>query len=161
SDVYPSPDGPLPKDAVPNVYDKYIKEDAFICTGPYIIKDFRQDQSMLMVAYKNIWGDGPSNEKVLTRFFAKASQLLVALKSGEVDVAHRHLTPAQHKSLANADGINDIKGEGAAIRYIVFNPRIKPMGNAKIRRAIAAAVDRGRIIDDVLGGNANPLYSMV
>src|SRR5699024_8382915 len=44
---------------------------------------------------------------------------------------------------------------------IVFNPKIKPLGKAKVRRAIAAAIDRGRIIDDVLGGNANPLYSMV
>src|SRR5699024_2819584 len=90
-----------------------------------------------------------------------ASQLLVALKSGEVDVAYRHLTPAQHASLEDADGINVIKGEGAAIRYIVFNPNIKPIGNVKVRQAVAAAVDRSRIIDDVLGGNASPLYSMV
>lgn len=160
SDVYPSPDGPLPQDASPNLYDKYIRED-FIGTGPYKITDFRENQSMLMEAFDDYWGEQPTNDKVLTRFFAKSSQLLVALKSGEIDVAFRHLTPAQRKSLADADNIKTIEGSGAAIRYLVFNPNLKPAGKLKVRQAMAAAINRARIVKNVLGGAGEPLYSMV
>lgn len=161
SDAYPSPDGPLPANATPKEYDKYLKQDSFIGTGPYKLVDYRQNQSMMVEAWKGYWGKQPSNDKVLTRFFAKASQLVVALKSGGVDLAYRHLTPAQHKSLLKAKNIKIVKGTGAAIRYIVFNPYKKPADNAKVRQAIAATIDRKRIINDVLGGGGSPLYSMV
>lgn len=160
SDAYPSPDGPIPNDAEPGTYEKYVKED-FIGTGPYKIADFRENQSMLLEAFDDYWGKKPRNKKVLIRFFAKSSQMLVALKSGEIDVAFRHLTPEQRDSLANDDNIKTIKGAGASIRYIVFNPNLDPAGRKEVRQAIAAAVDRDRIIKNVLGGAAEPLYSMV
>lgn len=160
SDVYPIPDGPLPQDASPETYDKYIREK-FIGTGPYKITDFRENQSMLMEANADYWGEQPTNDKVLTRFFAKSSQLLVALKSGGIDVAFRHLTPAQQQSLQGSDQINVIEGKGAAIRYIVFNPKFETIAKDKVRKAIAAAIDRGRIVQRVLSGGGAPLYSMV
>lgn len=160
SDAYPSPDGPLPADASTKMREKYIKEK-FIGTGPYKIVDFRENQSMLMKAYDDYWGKQPTNDKVLTRFFAKASQLLVALKSDGIDVAFRHLTPAQQKSLQGSDKINVIEGKGAAIRYIVFNPKFETIAKDKVRKAIAATIDRSRIVSRVLNGGGAPLFSMV
>src|SRR5699024_1857640 len=159
--VYESPDGPLPDDASSEQYDQYIKDDAFIGTGPYRLENFRESQSMLMVANDDYWGDEPANDKGLTRFFAKASQLLVAIKAGEIDVAYRHLTPKQQDSMAEAEDIQAIKGNGAAIRYLVFNPELEPADELNVRRAMAAAIDRDRIIENVLGGRAEPLLSMV
>lgn len=160
SDAYPSPDGPLPADASTEMREQYIKEK-FIGTGPYKIVDFRENQSMLMKAYDDYWGKQPTNNKVLTRFFAKASQLLVALKSGGVDVAFRHLTPTQQQSLQDSDSVDVIEGKGAAIRYIVFNPKFDAVGKLKVRKAIAAAINRERIVKRVLNGGGAPLYSMV
>jgi len=160
SDAYPSPDGPIPNDAKKSTYEKYIKED-FIGTGPYRIADFRENQSMLLEAFDDYWGDQPKNDKVLVKFFAKSSQMLVALRSGELDVAFRHLTPAQRDSVADNADIDTYKGAGASIRYLVFNPNLAPAGRKEVRQAIAAAVDRDRIINNVLSGAAEPLYSMV
>lgn len=160
SDAYPSPDGPLPKDADSATYEEYIKED-FIGTGPYRITDFRENQSLLMEAYDGYWGDPPKNDKTLVRFFAKSSQMQVALRSGEIDVAFRHLTPEQRESLAGNEDIKTIEGSGASIRYLVFNPNLEPADRKEVRQAIAAEIDRQRIIDNVLAGAAEPLYSMV
>ncbi|WP_111745995.1 ABC transporter substrate-binding protein [Salinisphaera orenii] len=160
SDSYPSPDGPIPNDAKPSRYDKYIKED-LIGSGPYKVANFQVNQSMLLSTWDGYWGDKPKNDKVLVRFYAKSSQMLVALKSGEVDVAFRHFTTEQKNNLKKSSKIKASKGAGAAIRYLVFNPNLKPAGSKKVRRAIAAAMDRGRIIQSVLGGAAKPSYSMV
>jgi peptide/nickel transport system substrate-binding protein len=43
----------------------------------------------------------------------------------------------------------------------VLNPHLPPVDVPNVRKAIAAAVDRQRIIDDVLGGAGVPLYSMI
>jgi len=160
SDAYPSPDGPLPDDAKTEEREKYIKED-FIGTGPYKIADFRENESMLLEAWDGYWGEKPKAKKVLIKFFAKSSQMLVALKSGEIDVAFRHFTPEQRDSLAGSGDIKTYKGAGASIRYLVFNPNLDPAGRKEVRQAVAAAVDRARIIKNVLGGAAEPLYSMV
>lgn len=160
SDAYPSPDKPIPDNAKPSVYKKYRKEK-FIGSGPYKIANFSENQSMLLTTWDGYWGDKPKNDKVLLKFYAKSSQMLVALKSGEIDVAFRHFTPEQRESLNKASNIKTIKGSGAAIRYMVFNPHVKPAGSKKVRRAVAAAMDRSRIINDVFGGAAEPLYSMI
>ena len=160
SDAYPSPDGPIPNDADTATFEKYIKED-FIGTGPYRIADFRENQSILLESYDDYWGDAPNNDKVLVRFFAKSSQMQVALRSGEIDVAFRHLTPEQRESLADNPDVRTVEGSGATIRYLVFNPNVGPAGRKAVRRAIAAEIDRDRIIENVLAGAAGPLYSMV
>lgn len=160
SDAYPSPDGPIPNDADTATFEKYIQEE-FIGTGPYRIADFRENQSLLLESFDNYWGEPPKNDKVLLRFFAKSSQMQVALRSGEIDVAFRHLTPEQRESLADNPDVKTIEGSGATIRYMVFNPHVAPAGRKEVRQAIAAEVDRERIIENVLAGAAAPLYSMV
>ncbi len=160
ADAYPSPDGPLPDDADTSTYEQYIKED-FIGTGPYRIADFRENQSILLEEFDDYWGDPPENDKVLVRFFAKSSQMQVALRAGEIDVAFRHLTPEQRQSLADNPDIDTYEGAGATIRYLVFNSHVEPAGRKDVRQAIAAEIDRERIIENVLAGAAEPLYSMV
>ncbi|MDA3920201.1 MAG: ABC transporter substrate-binding protein [Salinisphaera sp.] len=160
SDVYTSPNKPIPNDAKPGTYRKFERE-TFVGSGPYKIANFTKDQSMLLTTWKGYSGNKPSNDKVLVRFYAKSSQMLVALKSGEIDVAFRSFTPAQTKSLENSSEINEFKGKGASIRYLVFNPNLEPSKSLKVRRAVAAAMDRDRIVKNVLDGAAEPLYSMV
>lgn len=160
SDAYPSPDGPIPNDADSATYEEYIQEE-FIGTGPYRIADFRENQSLLMEAYDDYWGEAPKNDKTLVRFYAQSSQMQVALRSGEIDVAFRHLTPEQRESLADNEDIKTVEGAGATIRYLVFNPHLEPADRKEVRQAIAAEIDRNRIVDNVLAGAAEPLYSMV
>lgn len=156
SDTYKSPDGPLSSSDDPG---KYIRKK-FIGTGPYKVTDFRPNESITLTAYDDYWGQQPKNHKVLVKFYEKSSQLLTALKSDQVDVAWRGFTPEQRDSLQNGD-INTVEGKGAEIRYIVMNPRLDPVDSVKVRKAIAAAMDRKRIVKNVLGGAGTPLYSMV
>lgn len=157
SDAYPSPDGPLPEDADP---EEFIKEE-FIGSGPYEVAEFREGQSLQLSSFDEYWGDAPANDNTLVQFFAESSQLQAALQAGDVDVAFRYLTPEQRESAQGSENIEVIEGEGASIRYLVFNTLLEPFDDPNVRKAIAAAVDRERIIENVLSGAGQPLYSMV
>ena len=157
SDAYPSPDGPLEEGADP---EEFIQEE-FIGSGPYQITDFRENQSITLEAYDGYWGEPPANDRTLVQFFEQSSQLLAALQAGEIHVAFRHLTPEQQQSLEGNDAIEIVEGSGASIRYIVLNTLLPPLDDANVRKALAAAVDRDRIVEEVLSGTAEPLYTMV
>lgn len=160
SNAYPSPGRKLPDNASPGTYERYIKEK-FIGTGPYKIAAFRENQSLELTSFDGFWGRQPKNDNVLVQFFAKSSQMQAALRSGNIDVAYRHLTPQQRQSLQGNQDTKVVEGAGASIRYLVFNPALKPFGNVEVRKAVAAAVDRKRIVDNVLAGAGTPLYSMI
>ncbi|MFB9726713.1 ABC transporter substrate-binding protein [Haloechinothrix salitolerans] len=157
---YTAPDEKLPDDSTDDTYEKYVNEN-LVSTGPYTLEDNRQGESIELAAFGDYFGDAPKNSRVLVSFFDKSAQMVTALKSGEIDVAFRDLTPEQRTSLENDDSINTIQGEGASIRYMVFNTRLEPFDDPDVRKAFAAAIDRDRIIDEVLGGAGEPLYSMV
>lgn len=157
---YQAPDTKLPDDADPATYEKYVNED-LVSAGPYSLVENRENESIQLSAFDGYFGEAPKNNRVLVTFYDESAQMVTALKSGEIDVAFRELTPEQRTSLEGDDSINVVKGEGASIRYLVFNPRLEPFDDVKVRQAIAAAVDRERIIDEVLGGAGEPLYSMV
>jgi len=155
---YPAPDGPRPEGEDP---EQYLLNQELVGTGPYRVTDFRENESITLEAFEDFWGEPPANDRVLVRFFATSSQLKAALEAGEVDVAYRHLTPQQRQDLEGAAGIQIIEGDGASIRYLVMNPNLPPVDDVAVRKAVAAAVDRQRIIDDVLGGAGEPLFSMI
>src|SRR5690606_16604729 len=102
-----------------------------------------------------------ANDRVLVQFYQQGAQLKAALEAGEVDVAFRSLAPQERQDLEGNDQIQVIEGEGASIRYIVLNTLMPPFDDVAVRQALAAAVDRDRIVEDVFGGTVEPLYSMV
>jgi peptide/nickel transport system substrate-binding protein len=157
SDGYPSPEGPTEEGADP---EEFIQEE-FIGTGPYTIGAFQENQSITLETFEEFYGDAPANDRVLVQFFEGAAQLKAALEAGDVTVAFRGLTPEQRADLDGNDQLQTVEGEGASIRYIVLNTLMEPFDDPEVRKAMAAAVDRQRIVDDVLAGDAEPLYTMV
>jgi peptide/nickel transport system substrate-binding protein len=67
------------------------------------------------------------------------------------------------QSLKQNTNVQVVSGPGVApIRYLVLNNQIEPFTNKQVRQALAALVDRNRIVNTVfLGELAQPLYSMV
>lgn len=136
-----------------------------IAAGPYKVSAWAVDERVTLVANEN-YGDWatwrkPKTSTVTIRLLATASALRASLEAGEISVAYRTLNPEDIVDLQGKAGLTvDIKG-GPFIRYIVFNVQTPPFDNVNLRRAIAAAIDRQQIIDTVLAGQAEPLYSMV
>lgn len=131
-------------------------------TGPYKLVRYDPDQLVVLEAFDGYWGPKPKSDRIIEVFYADASALRAALEAGQIDVGFRTFNPEDIASLQKDPRFVVIKGEGSlSVRYLVFNVTQPPFDNVQVRRAIALAVDRERIVEDVFGGLNTPLYSMV
>ena len=142
------------------VVAKY-KTDTVVGTGPYKLVSYKEKESLEFDANPSYWGTKPKTAKILVRLFDKSSALKLALQSHEVDIAFRTLQPDELASFRNAGGFNVAEGHGPGIRYIVFNVKNPPWNNVNVRKAVAAALDRTPVINEVLKGTGQPLDSMI
>lgn len=137
------------------------KSDTIVGSGPYRLVQYKEKESLSFEANPDYWGEKPKTERILVRLFDKSSALKVALQNNEVDVAFRSLQPEENTFFKDRPGFKLIEGEGPGIRYVVFNVTAEPWDNPDLRRAVAAAVDRQAVVDEVFKGTAKPLPSMI
>src|SRR3712207_869015 len=98
---------------------------------------------------------------VKVQFFESAAQMTNALKNGEIDLNINDLGPAERTALESTEGVTVEQGEGGRIRYIIINVNKPPFDDIKVRQAMAAAIDRQKLIDEVFEGAGEPIYSMI
>lgn len=137
------------------------KTDTIVGTGPYKLVSYKEKESLAFEANPDYWGEVAKTKRILVRLFDKSSALKLALQNGEIDIAFRSLQPDESASFKDRPGFKLIEGEGPGIRYITFNVTAKPWDDPDLRRALASAVDRKAVVDEVLKGTANPLTSMI
>lgn len=106
-------------------------------------------------------GDAHKNDKVTLKFVREASKLNTTLKNHEIDIAWRTLKPTDLQALKNDSSFNVLSTIGLVIRYMVFRCDTAPFDTAEARQAVAAAVDRNEVIQDVFLGGSKQLFSMV
>jgi peptide/nickel transport system substrate-binding protein len=144
----------------PGVTAKY-KTDTIVGSGPYRLTAYKERESVDFEANPNYWGPKPRTKRIRVRMFDKSSALKLALQNNEIDVAFRSLQPDENAFFKGRPGFSLVEGKGSGIRYLVINVTGKPWDDLNYRRALAAAVDRKALVDEVFKGSATPLASMV
>ena len=129
--------------------------------GPYRIVRFVRDQEIVLEANPDYYGDKPKTKKIVIKFYKDATALRMALEAGEIDIAWRTLNPSDIIDLKEGGKFKVIEGKGAFIRYIVLNTNVPPLNDKRVRQALAAALDRKKISEEIFMGTVTPLYSLV
>ncbi|QTA38026.1 peptide ABC transporter substrate-binding protein [Thermosipho ferrireducens] len=148
------------------VNPKVVPENAFYdfapsASGPYKITEWIRDVRIVLEENPRYFGPKPKTKKIIIQFYENSQQLRLALETGEIDVAYRHLDPRDILDLQNVPGIKVYLGPSPQIRYLVVNVQQKPFNDPLVRQAIALAVNRKTITEDIFVGLTKPLYSMV
>ena len=138
--------------------------NTLVGTGAYQLTAFNSD-SISLAVFPDYWGEKPANQGVDLQIYASNSaNLYNSFLTSAIDLAYHSLAPEQISNLlqkAQSGEFQAIEGTGTVVSYIILNRNQPPLDKIEVRQAIAALIDRQLLIERVLQGQAQPLYSMI
>jgi peptide/nickel transport system substrate-binding protein len=133
-------------------------------SGPFKFVSLDTSQSVVeLAANPDYWDGAPKVTKLRLKTVTDATSLQAELQSGGVDIAPNpsNLPPDMLKALSGNPNLKLEQSDGSNIQYLVFNTQSPPLDNVKVRQAIGYAVDRQKIVSDLLQGQAKVANSVV
>ncbi|HEX6124055.1 MAG TPA: ABC transporter substrate-binding protein [Pyrinomonadaceae bacterium] len=133
-------------------------------SGPFKFVGFDQAQNIVeLSANAEYWEGAPKVQKVRVKTVPDANSLQAELQTGGVDIAPlpSNLPPDTLVSLGQSANLKVEQFNGSNIQYLIFNTESAPLNNVKVRQAIGYAVDRQKIIDSLLFGQARIAHSIL
>ncbi|WP_139141432.1 ABC transporter substrate-binding protein [Pseudohongiella acticola] len=121
-------------------------------TGPFELVEWRRDDRMELQRNDNYWQDGlPYLDGITFRPLPDEDARLASLISGDMDVIQ---TLRQHivARLRGLSGIHLYEQVGNSSGSAIFNAEVPPVDDARVRQALAWALDPEALIE-VLGGH--------
>ena len=152
--------------AVPIIPEGTVGQQATqpIGSGAFKFVSFDQSQNIVeLAANPDYWEGAPKILKIRIKTVTDANSLQAELQSGGVDIAPlpTNLSPDTLKSLENSPSLEVEQFNGSNIQYLQFNTQSPPLNNVKLRQAIAYAIDREKIINELLFGQATIAHSIL
>ncbi|MFM9695751.1 ABC transporter substrate-binding protein [Streptomyces europaeiscabiei] len=132
-------------------------------TGPYSLTSFTNEQARLTPngAYQGVARS--TGSPVLMRYYKDSAALQKAWKARRVDVVTRTLPPATLAGLSPSDPDQRVtEADSTETRNLVLNVRLNsPFRDRRVRQALAALINREKLVADVYQGTTDPLYSLI
>lgn len=152
--------------AVPIIAEGTSEEqkDHPIGTGPFKFVNFDASQNIVdLAANPDYWEGAPKVPKLRLKTVTDANSLQAELQTGGVDVAPNpnNISPDTLKSLGASPTLKVEQTEGSNIQYLVFNAQSGPLSNTKLRQAIGYAIDRPKIVTELLANQAKIANSIL
>jgi len=129
-------------------------EDAPQYTGPYVYADYVPQQSISLLANTTYWGGRPGVDAIRVRRIGDVATRVLALQSGDVDIAHA-LLPSD-AALLQAAGLQVYAFPFGRQNDIILNVTRPPLDDVRVRQAFALAIDREALVDGILMGMGTP-----
>ena len=123
-------------------------------TGPFVFKEWKKDDRIVLEAFKDYWdkAKGPYLNRAIFRAIPENSVRFLELKAGNIHVCQ--FPNAADIPLARKDPNLQVYSQpGMNIGYLGFNLKKEPWkSNTKLRKAIAHAINRKAIVDNIYQG---------
>lgn len=141
---------------LPEGYDD--QENHPVGTGPYEFVEYAQNQKLVLKKNENYWDKKKAAKipNVEVYIITDESATISALQSGQIDVA----------TMISHENSKALKGQFVEhsfphnlVQILGMNNMVKPFNDIRVRKAVAAAVNKKEIIEGVSDGNAIELYS--
>ena len=142
----------LPYLAVPLNADPAKFAKTPILAGAYRITEFKTDERVVMKAFDGWVGGKPNIPNVLVRIIPDATTRVLELRRGTVNFEINSVPYDQVEPFKKDPNFKVMTSHGGAYQYICFNLKDPILSKKPVREAIAAAIDRNRIVRDLLHG---------
>ncbi|GMV47481.1 MAG: peptide ABC transporter substrate-binding protein [Pseudomonadota bacterium] len=129
-------------------------------TGPFVFQEWKRGSSITLVkngAYRD--AAKIRMKRVTFRFINDPAAQVAALLAGDIDAMPR-FGDTQSLARLRADGRFAVEtGSTTGETIVAINNRRKPLDDLRVRKAIAAAIDRKAVIDGAMDGLGTPIGS--
>jgi peptide/nickel transport system substrate-binding protein len=126
-------------------------ERAPVGTGPYKVREFRIDQRCVLEAHAAYHGGVVPAREIVFEVRPELASRIAALATGEVDLI-TEMSVDQVGEVARLPGRDVVGGPILNLRVLVFDQNHPVLADARVRRALALAIDRRAIVDGLYGG---------
>ncbi|MEC0141102.1 ABC transporter substrate-binding protein [Paenibacillus macerans] len=129
-------------------------------SGPFLLEKWDPASEAVLTANKDYWQGAPKLDKVTLKFTKEASNRVMLLDKGDIDMAIE-IPPKDVASLEANSALAVKSNASNRILYLALNNKVKPFDNVKVRQAMAYAVPYDQLINDVMHGQAKIMKSSV
>ncbi len=140
----------LPKD-----YFNEVGADQFgqapVGTGPVSFVERVPDERLVLARNDDYWGEPIAVERVIFRPIPETAARIGALEAGEVDIITR-VPPDQVERVQALENARAEQVLYNGLYVLVLNTNRPPLDNQLVRQALALAIDREAIVEELWGG---------
>ncbi|MBE1205558.1 ABC transporter substrate-binding protein [Aminobacter carboxidus] len=140
--------------------------NAPVGTGPFKFAEHKAGEYYRLERYDKYWGDNaPALDEIIYRVLPDRAAAAGALEAEEIQLAAFSAVPlADLKRISKVAGIKVISEGYEALTYqlvVEINHRRKELADAKVRQAIAHAIDKDFVVKTIFLGYAKPATGIV
>jgi peptide/nickel transport system substrate-binding protein len=134
--------------------------DAFaqqpIMTGSFKVEQFAQDREVVLVRHDGYWGTPARSAQVVITVQADANARMLALQSGQVDIAI-DIRPESVQVAERDANLRVVRAAPVATMFLYLNQRKPVWQDVRVRQALAYAMPpREALVQTVLRGEGVP-----
>lgn len=130
-------------------------------TGPYKLEEWRRGSALALTKFDGYWGDAPANSEVVFTYFTDATALNNALLTNAVDIITSVQSPDSLAQFAGNPAFTVSNGASTTKELLAWNDRVAPFDNVKVRKALARATDKKKLLNAIWGEYGTLIGSFV
>ncbi|MDQ3781173.1 MAG: ABC transporter substrate-binding protein [Chloroflexota bacterium] len=119
--------------------------------GPFRFVSWTPDSELRMEANADYWGGAPRLQSLVIRDIPETAARVTALETGEIDFTYG-LSADQLPALQENDELTIDSTPSYAYYFNWFNAKREPFTDARVRQALAYALDVDTMVNDLLTG---------
>lgn len=132
-----------------------------IGSGPFRFVSAEQDKEVILQRNDNYWGEKAHVSRVRLAVVPDPTTRALELRKGSADIASNALTFDTVLALEREPNLQVERAPGTILSYMAFNLRDPILKDARVRQAIAYAIDRRPIIQYLGRGFVRAAYSVL
>lgn len=159
---------PLPKHLLRDVPPAELAQAPFnqqpVGSGPFRFVSWERNQQLVLDANPDFpaeLGGRPKLDRVVFRVIPEATTMVTELLSGSADVIGWTLLPDQARQLEGQQNVELKHFPSREFTYVGWNNQREQFRDPRVRRALAMAIDRPKIIEGLLHGFGKPAHGMI
>ena len=141
-------------EAAVEYYGEYFRENP-VGTGPFMFSEWHVGENLVLVRNDNYWGELPEIGGITFRFIPEQSNRIIALETGEADIA-MWISPSDVAHVQNSEDLILVNRTNFTTQYLGFNNSLEMFQDERVRQAFNYAIDVELIVDTILEGWAQP-----